>query len=463
MIRLYEPRTHYSLTIAEKVTIARTICLGFIAVISIGTLLLMMPFSTETGEWGDFITALFTSTSAVCVTGLIVVDTGTYFSSLGELVILCLIQIGGLGYMTTSTFLILLIGKKFDFRQKIAIKESFDRPFLQGSRNLVISIFITTVILETLAAIILYSVFAQDYGWKQGIWLAIFHSVSAWNNAGFSLFADSLIQYQTSIPINLVITLLIILGGIGYQVIIEFFLWILDFFKEKNHPHYEFSLNFKVVTRTTITLLILGAIGFFITEFHNTNTLADLPFKDKLIAAWFQSVTTRTAGFNSIDIGAMTKAGLFITIGLMFIGASPSGTGGGIKTTTLSILFNSTKAVLRGQEQVVMYKREVPVSLILKAMAVLFGSGVTVVSITFFISLLHSDFEFQSIFFEVVSAFATVGLSTGITASLSTLAKLAIVFTMYLGRVGVLLFMAAIVGDPRPSRIEYPEENLLVG
>ncbi|WPF90158.1 TrkH family potassium uptake protein [Cyanobacterium aponinum AL20118] len=444
-------------------TIARTICLGFIAVISVGTILLMMPFAVETGNWGSFITALFTSTSAVCVTGLIVVDTGTYFSFWGELIILCLIQIGGLGYMTTSTFLILLIGKKFDFRQKIAISESFDRPFLQGSRNLVISIFVTTFILEIIATIVLYSIFSQDYGWKQGLWLAIFHSVSAWNNAGFSLFPDSLIQYQSSIPINIVITTLIILGGIGYQVIIEVFLWFLDFFKQKVHPHYEFSLNFKVVTRTTLILLILGTVGFFITELHNNNTLAELPFKDKIITAWFQSVTTRTAGFNSIDIGAMTKAGLFITIGLMFIGASPSGTGGGIKTTTLSILYNSTKAVLRGQEQVVMHKREVPVSLILKAMAVVFGSGVTVVCITFFISLLHSDFEFQSIFFEVVSAFATVGLSTGITSSLSVLAKLAIVFTMYLGRVGVLLFMAAIVGDPQPSRIEYPEENLLVG
>lgn len=423
----------------------------------------MMPFSTETGEWGDLITALFTSTSAVCVTGLIVVDTGTYFSFWGEFFIACLIQIGGFGYMTTTTFLILLIGKKFDFRQKIAINESFDRPFLQGSRNLVISIFITTFIFEGIAAIILYLVFAQDYGWQQGIWLAIFHSVSAWNNAGFSLFADSLTQYQTSIPINLVITVLIIFGGIGYQVIIEFIFWILDFFQQKNHPYYEFSLNFKVVTRTTLTLLIFGTIAFFITELHNPKTLAQLPLQDKLIIAWFQSVTTRTAGFNSIDISAMTKAGLFICIGLMFVGASPSGTGGGIKTTTLSIIFNSTKAVLRGQEEVIMHKREVPVPLILKAMAVLFGSAVTVISMTFFISLLHSDLEFQSIFFEVVSAFATVGLSTGITATLSTLAKLALIFTMYLGRVGVLLFMSAIVGDPKPSRIEYPEENLLVG
>ncbi|BAQ63676.1 TrkH family potassium uptake protein [Geminocystis sp. NIES-3709] len=444
-------------------TIARTICLGFIAVISIGTLLLMMPFSTETGEWGDFITALFTSTSAVCVTGLTVVDTGTYFSLWGEFFLMCLIQVGGLGYMITTTLLILLIGKKFDFRQKIAINDSFDRPFLQGSRNLVISVFATTFILESVAIVGLFSVFAKDYGFLQGLWLAIFHAISAWNNAGFSLFVDNLIGYQTSIPVNLIISALIIFGGIGYQVIIECFFWILDKFNSKNNQKFDLSLNFKVVTRTTLILLLFGTIAFFITESHNENTFANFSYHEQLIMAWFQSVTTRTAGFNSIDIGKMTMAGLFISIGLMFVGASPSGTGGGIKTTTLSILLNSTKAVLRGQEKVIMYKREVAVSLILKAMAVVFGSAMTVVMMTLIISLLHPDFQFIAILFEVVSAFATVGLSTGITASLSALAKLALVFTMYLGRVGVLLFMGAIVGDPRPSRINYPPENLLVG
>lgn len=443
-------------------TIARTICLGFIAVIGLGTLLLMMPFSTETGEWGDFIIALFTSTSAVCVTGLIVIDTGSYFSFWGELFLLCLIQIGGLGYMITTTFLILLIGKKFDFRQKIAINDSFDRPFLQGSRNLIISVFATTFILESVAIICLFPVFANEYGIKQGLWLSIFHAISAWNNAGFSLFPDSLMGYQSSIPVNIVITALIIFGGIGYQVIIEFYFWILDKFNFKKHHKYEFSLNFKVVIVTTTALLIFGTMAFYITEYHN-NTFASLMTHEKVIASWFQSVTTRTAGFNSIDIGKMTTAGLFISIGLMFVGASPSGTGGGIKTTTLSILINSTRSVLRGQETVVMYQREVPASLILKATSVVFGSAITVIIMTLTISVLHPDFQFIDILFEVVSAFATVGLSTGITATLSVFGKLALVFTMYLGRVGVLLFMAAIIGDLRPSRIQYPEENLLVG
>lgn len=444
-------------------TIARTICLGFIAVISLGTLLLMMPFSTETGEWGNFIIALFTSTSAVCVTGLTVVDTGTYFSLWGEFFLMCLIQVGGLGYMITTTFLILLMGKKFDFRQKIAMNDSFDRPFLQGSRNLIISVFATTFILESIATFGLFTVFIKDYGFWQSVWLGIFHAISAWNNAGFSLFVDNLMSYQTSIPLNLIITVLIICGGIGYQVIIECFFWLLDKFNTQAHHKFDLSLNFKVVIRTTFVLLVLGTIAFYLTESHHSQSFKDLSPFQKLIASWFQSVTTRTAGFNTIDIGKMSMAGLFVTIGLMFVGASPSGTGGGIKTTTLSILLNSTKAVLRGQQKVVMYKREVPVSLTLKAMAVVFGSAMTVVMMTLIISLLHPDFQFIAILFEVVSAFATVGLSTGITASLSALAKLALVFTMYLGRVGVLLFMGAIVGDPRPSRINYPQENLLVG
>jgi trk system potassium uptake protein TrkH len=445
------------------VTIARTICLGFITVILVGSLLLTMPFSLNSGEWGDFITALFTSTSAVCVTGLVVVDTGTYFSFWGQLVIALLISVGGLGYMTTTTFLILLIGKKFDLHQKIAIKDSFDRPFLQGSRSLIVSIIATTLVFDLLGTIFLFPVFQAKYGNLKGLWYAIFHSISAWNNAGFSVFFDNLIGYQSSLTVNLVITSLIILGGIGYQVIIEFYLWLITKIKTRNKQQYSFSLNFKVVTSTTLFLLVIGLIAFFLTEFNNPQTLANLSTKDKILTAWFQSVTSRTAGFNSIDIGKMTIAGLFFTIGLMFVGASPSGTGGGIKTTTLRILTNCTRSVLQGKEQVIMYQREVPVSLILKAMAVTFGSAMTVVLGTFLISFFESDFNSITILFEVVSAFGTVGLSTGITASLSTISKLILIMTMYIGRVGVLLLMSAILGDPQPTRIKYPEENLLVG
>lgn len=443
-------------------TIARTICLGFIAVILAGTLLLMMPFSTTIGTWNDPIVALFTSTSAVCVTGLAVVDTGTYFSFWGQLFIALLVQVGGLGYMTTTTFLMLIIGRKFDLRQKLAIQESFDRPFLQGSRSLVKSVIATTLIFQLTATFIMLPVFAGQYEFPRAVWFALFHSVSAWNNAGFGLLKDNLMSYQSSIPINLAITGLIIFGGIGYQVIIEAYSWLVTR-SQKIPQKFSFSLNFKVAISTTIFLLIIGTIGFLISEANNVHTLAPMPVQDKILAAWFQSVTSRTAGFNTIDIGKMSVEGLLITMALMFIGASPSGTGGGIKTTTFRILYDCTRSVLRGQEEVILYQRRIPVPLILKAMAVVFGSIIAIIIATLAISFVETDFKMIQLFFEVVSAFATVGLSTGITAALSPIAKLIIIFMMYLGRVGVILAIAAIIGDPKPTVINYPEENLLVG
>ncbi len=459
-------------------TIARTICLGFLALIVIGTLLLMMPFATVTdaGIGNSFIVALFTSASAVCVTGLAVVDTGSYFSFWGQLIILFLIQVGGLGYMTTTTLLILLLGRKFDLRQKFAIQESFDRPFLQGSTiqesfdrpflqgssNLVRSIIATTMIFEITGIFLLLLVFVPQYGWSPGLWYAIFHSISAWNNAGFALFSDSLVGYSSDWIINLVIPGLIIFGGIGYQVIIEMYLYLNNVIKRKPE-RFCFSLNFKVVVSTTILLLIVGTVAIFLTELNNSETLAPFSFKDKLWAAWFQSVTTRTAGFNSIDLADMTTAGLFIIMGFMFIGGSPSGTAGGIKTTTFRIMYNTTKSVLQGKNQVVLYQREVPSTLILKAVAVVFGSAASIVFVTILIASIETEFNFLPILFEVISAYATVGLSTGITSSLAVASKIILVFTMYIGRVNILLLIAAIIGDPSPSSLQYPEENLLVG
>ena len=445
-------------------TISRTICLGFLAVIGMGTLLLMMPFSRASGNESNLLTALFTATSAVCVTGLGVVDTGTYFSFWGELIILLLIQVGGLGYMIITTFLMLLVGRRFDLQQKFAIQQSFDRPFVQGSRNLIKSILATTLIFEISGVFLLTYGFLDKYSISEALWKAVFHSISAWNNAGFSLFQDSLMGFQSSISVNLIISILVILGGIGYQAIIEIYLWALNLLQNKNKP-FCFSLNFKVVSNTTVILLILGTLGFLFAEYRNPDTLGNLTFQDKLLTAWFQSVTTRTAGFNTIDNGKMDIAGVILTMGLMFIGASPSGTGGGIKTTTLRILINCTRSVLRGNEQVILYRRKVPTPLLLKAVTVFFGSAVTIVSLTALVAFIeiHSSFSLIDILFEVTSAFATVGLSTGITASLQPFSQLLLVLAMYTGRVGIILFMASIVGDPQPSAIEYPEENLLVG
>jgi trk system potassium uptake protein TrkH len=443
-------------------TVSRTICLGFLALITVGTLLLMMPFSTSSGTWNDPIVALFTSTSAVCVTGLSVVDPGTYFSFWGELWIVLLAQIGGLGYMTTTTFLILLIGRKFDLRQKIAIQQALDRPGMSGSTQIIRSIIATTLIFEITGIFLLLPAFVPDYGWDKGLWLAIFHSVNAWNNAGFSLFKDSLIGYQSSALVVFTVTGLIIFGGIGYQVILEIYMMIRDRLRKKTE-HIVLSLDFQVATSTTIVLLVLGTIAFFLVELRNSKTFVNLDLFDKLLVAWFQSVTPRTAGFNTIDIGQMTTAGLFITIAFMFIGASPGGTGGGIKTTTLRVLTSCTKAILQGKEEVLLYERKIALSLVLKAVGVFIGSVATVIISTILITLTDPELDFIQILFEVVSAFATVGLSTGITGSVSIAAKLILIVTMYIGRVGVLLLMSAILGDPRPSRVHYPEENLLVG
>ncbi len=443
-------------------TVSRTICLGFLAIISIGTLLLLLPFATSSGEWNNFLVALFTSTSAVCVTGLIVVDTGTYFSPLGELIILLLIQLGGLGYMTATTFLLIILGRKLGLRDRLAVQQSFDIPELSGVGSLVRSIIGMTLVIELTAAFLLLIVFVPDYGFGYGLWLSIFHSISAYNNAGFSLFEDNLIQYATSPLVNAIISILIISGGLGYEVLMDMYMWCRDRISRRQERAV-FSLHFKIVTSTTAFLLAIGTIAFLYAEFNNSRTIGNFNFLEKVEIAWFQSVVTRTAGFNSVDFGAMTVSALFISIALMFIGASPGSTGGGIKTTTARILFNCTSAVLQGKEVVRAYQRQIPTSRVLKAVAVLIGSVIVVLTIVTLITLTDPENSFIAILFECVSAFATVGLSTGITASLSTLGKLLIILTMYLGRVGVLLFMASILGDPSPSIVHYPEEDLLVG
>lgn len=443
-------------------TVPRTICLGFLAVITVGALLLMMPFSTSDGTWSAPITALFTSTSAVCVTGLSVVDVGKYYSFWGQLCMVLLVQIGGLGYMTATTFLLLLLGRRFGLKDKIAIQQSLDKSGLAGVLQLVQSILATTVLFELTGVFLLMLVFVPEFGFKDGLWSSIFHSVNAFNNAGFSLYGDNLIRYVNSPVINFTVSGLIIFGGIGYQVIMEMYLWLRD--RIKHSPICPiFSLNFKVVTTTTAVLLILGTLLFLGLEYNNPDTFGTLNFPQKLMAAWFQSVTPRTAGFNTIDIGKMTEAGLFMTIVLMFIGASPGSTGGGIKTTTFRILFSCTAAVLEGQEEVQCYRRQIPPALILKTISVFFGSVLVAIASASLIELTNPQLEFIQVLFEAVSAFATVGLSTGITAKISAIGKLILIATMFVGRVGLLLLISAAFGDPKPRSFKYAEESLLVG
>ncbi|TAF04661.1 MAG: ATPase [Oscillatoriales cyanobacterium] len=443
-------------------TVSRTICLGFIAVITLGALLLLMPFSTSEGTWSDPITALFTSTSAVCVTGLSVVDVGKYYSFWGQLFLVFLVQIGGLGYMTATTFLLLLLGRRFGLKDKIAIQQSLDKSGLDGVVQLVQSILATTMLFELTGVFLLMLVFVPQFGFKDGLWSAVFHSINAFNNAGFSLYSDNLIGYSGSPLINLTIGGLIIFGGIGYQVIMEMYLWVCGRFN-KSPICTVFSLNFKVVTSTTAILIIIGTITFLVMEYNNPETFGPLSLGQKVMAAWFQSVTPRTAGFNTIDIGKMSETSLFLTIALMFVGASPGSTGGGIKTTTFRILFSCTAAVLEGKEQVECYQRQIPIALILKTISVVFGSLIVVIVSATLVELVNPELEFIQVLFEAVSAFATVGLSTGITAKISAIGKLILIATMYIGRVGVLLLMSAAVGDPKPTTVKYPEESLLVG
>lgn len=443
-------------------TVSRTIALGFLAVITAGALLLMMPFSKIDGTWSDPITALFMSTSAVCVTGLAVVDVGKYYSFWGQLFLVLLVQIGGLGYMTATTFLLLLLGRRFGLKDKVALQQSLDKPGLAGVVQLVQSILATTLLFELTGVFLLMSVFVPKYGFKDGVWSAIFHSVNSFNNAGFSLYTDNLIGYVTSPMVNFTVGGLIIFGGIGYQVIMEMYLWLRDRFK-KSPICTVFSLNFKVVTSTTAVLLILGTLAFLVLEYNNPATFGPLNFPQKVMAAWFQSVTPRTAGFNTIEIGQMSEAGLFLTVALMFIGASPGSTGGGIKTTTFRILFCCSTAVLEGQEEVECYRRQIPPALILKTISVLFGSLLVAFTSAILIELTNPQVEFIEALFEAVSAFGTVGLSTGITAKISAIGKLILIATMYVGRVGVLLLMSAAFGDPTPRSFKYAEESLLVG
>jgi trk system potassium uptake protein TrkH len=403
------------------------------------------------------------ATSAVCVTGLAVVDVSLYYNFWGQLVLLLLIQVGGLGYMTATSFLLILIGKKFSLREKLTLQQSLDLPGIRGGLQVVQSIVITTFLIEAGGAIALSFAWNREENGLGNLWLSVFHSISAFNNAGFSLFTNNLMDYSRSIAVNLIIPILIISGGIGYQVILELYLWIRSvIFPRQHDPKTNFSLNFKVVLTTTAFLIVIGTLLLLVTE-QGTAQMQALNWVEQLGVAWFQSVTTRTAGFNTIDLAGMTPTALFVMIILMFIGASPGGTGGGIKTTTVRILAQCTQAVLQGKDEVVLYNRQITTLLIFKAVGVVFGSLMVVLLSTLLLSITDRQFQFMELFFEATSAFATVGLSIGITPKLSVAGQMVIIGTMYVGRVGVLLLMGAFSADPRPSLVKYPEEYMLVG
>ncbi|MDR7865197.1 MAG: TrkH family potassium uptake protein [Sporomusaceae bacterium] len=437
-----------------KLTPYQILAAGFAGLIIAGAALLATPLASATGEPLRFIDALFTATSAVCVTGLVVADTGTRFSLFGQIVIVLLIQAGGLGIMTMATLMALLMGKKINLRERLIIQEAMNQLTVAGVVRLTRYIIKATLLIEFIAGTILAVRFYQDYGVK-GIYFGYWHAVSAFCNAGFDLFGEyrSLTGYVDDLTVNLVISALIILGGIGFSVMAD--VW-------ENRRFRDYSLHSKLVLTVTAFLITFGAVVIFAFEQDNPATLGPLSWDGKILASYFQSVTTRTAGYNTVPIGEMGNAALFFIVILMFIGASPGSTGGGVKTTTAGLLAAAIWALVRGREDVEIFERSLSRSIIYKAFALVFIAALLVIVVTMILCVSESA-PFLNILFEVVSAFGTVGLSTGITPDLSVTGKLWIILTMFAGRVGPITLALALALRQRKAMVKYPEGKVIIG
>ncbi|GJQ57827.1 MAG: Trk family potassium uptake protein [Candidatus Scalindua sp. AMX11] len=433
------------------------IVISFMIFIFIGASLLMLPQATTDGRGASFIDAIFTSTSAVCVTGLIVQETSLYFSRFGHIVILALIQIGGLGIMTSYMFLSMAIGKRLLISQQVTMKGVFDTEYGDGIKRTVLFIVTSTFIIEGIGATVL-AIHWSDGPLGRDLFYALFHSISAFCNAGFSLDSESLAPYQTDPTVNLTIVSLIIAGGIGFSVLINLS-DLLTPSRERNRKR-KLTLHTKIVLTTTGILIIVGTILFYTFEYEHT--LASLSVTDKIFVSLFQSVTTRTAGFTMVDVGGLTAPTFLYFIFFMFIGGSPGSTAGGIKTSTLFVIAILVYNLFRGREDIEISGRTIPKRTVLKAVSLVTISLFTVMVFSMF--LLHSeDAPFQDIIFEAFSAFGTVGLSCGLTPSLSPGGKMVVCLLMLVGRVGPLT-MALIIGRKIvEKKVRFPEENIVVG
>jgi len=433
------------------------LALGFAAVILIGALLLKLPISSADGNSTPFLDCLFTATSAVCVTGLVTVDTGTHWSLFGQVIILLLIQIGGLGFMTFATMFAIILGRKISLKERLIMQEAYNAFNIQGIVKLAIYVMGITFSIEGLGAILLSTQFIPQYGWKRGIYYGIFHAVSAFCNAGFDLIGGfrSLTPYAENVVINLTIMSLIVIGGLGFGVVTEII---------NNRNFKKLSLHSKVVIFATSILIITGAIAFFILEYNNPKTLGALSLKGKILSSFFASITPRTAGFNTINLPDMTTASKFLTIILMFIGASPGSTGGGIKTTTATLILMVVLAVIKGREDTEIFERRIPKELVYRAVGITFISFMLVIFVTMVLSITQQG-DFMEFMYEATSAFGTVGLTLGLTPRLDAIGKLIIIFTMYSGRVGPLTLALAFARKQlmASKAIKYPEDKILVG
>ena len=442
-------------TLSRRLNGSQIIALTFFLLIGAGTLLLMLPAASASGQGMPFIDALFTATSAACVTGLTVVDTGTHFTSFGHTVILLLIQIGGLGIMAITTLVSLAMGKKINLRQRRIIQESINSYESGGVVRLMKRVLLYTIVLEGIFGTVLGLYLVQTQG-LYGMYLGYWTSVSAFCNAGFDIIGNhnSLLGFQTDWGVNLIVMMLINLGGIGFTVIYELI---------HVRTWKKYSLHTKIVLIVNNVLIVVGAIAFWLLEHHNPTTIGTLSLADQWLASFFQSVSARTAGFNTIELSNLHVSTLFLISFLMFIGASPTSTGGGLKTTTFMILLTSTWCLLRGHKDVNLFHRRIDWELINRSYIIF--TLMTMWIVIAFLALLIIDggrHDSAKILFELISSFGTVGLGVGITADWDILGKIVLITTMFIGRVGIITFVLSFM-DQKSNLVRYPAENLMIG
>lgn len=432
--------------------------MSFVILIGIGVFMLMLPFA-HNGQL-SLVDALFTATSAVCVTGLIVKDTPVDFTSFGHVIILSLIQIGGIGYMTAVTFMALMRRKKLTYRDRLILKESLNYPGMSGIFRFLKIVFASIIIIEVVGAIILSLRFWADMPFGKALWFGFFHSISAFNNAGFSLFSDNMMGFRGDLIINITIPLLIIIGGLGYLVLLE-----LYNYRKKSLTR--LSTHTKLVLWTSGLLILSGMAIILSLEWNNPKSFGSMDAWDKILAAWFASVNYRTAGFNSIDFSTFKDSDLFFGTIFMIVGGSPGGTAGGIKTTVLALSIIGVWFTLRGQNNPHIFRRSLMPYQINKAYAIIFIASFYVLISTVILNE-SEKLHFVRTLFETCSAFGTVGVSTGnggvlsYSALFSDLGKVNIIFLMLMGRIGVFAFTVVIVGKAIQTRIKYAEGKVII-
>lgn len=431
----------------------RLIILGFLVVILLGSCLLMLPFASQAGQWTGFLPALFTATSATCVTGLVVVDTATYWSTFGQIVILILIQIGGLGVVTMTGAFALLSMRKIGLFERNTMQEAMSAPQMGGIVRLLIFILQFACTIELLGTLLLLPRFVADFGWLKGLWYAVFHAVSAFCNAGFDLFGfqarfSSLTNYAADASVILPLSLLVIIGGLGFLT------W--DDVRSKKWYLHKYKMQSKVIILVTLILLLVPFVYFFCSEFSSAS------FVKRLLLSWFQAVSPRTAGFNSADLTKLSESGQGLITILMLIGAAPGSTAGGIKVTTIAVLFAALISVWRRQGDINFFKRRIDNNLITQAATILLLYLTLLLLSALSISRIE-QLPLHAAIFECTSAIATVGLSLGLTPNLSTLSRLILIVLMFLGRVGGLTIIYATFVRKNVVNSHLPQEHMTVG